>query len=1385
MKKYYYTLISIFIFFYSNATIINVPGDQPTIQAGINATINSDTVLVQPGTYVENINYNGKNITVASLFLTTQDTSYISQTIIDGNQNGSVVIFENEEDSTAMLCGFTITNGQAISGGGIYCSNSNPTIVNIAVQNNGTSDGYTQSGGGIYFSNSGSSLINVTVSDNTMDQQPYGGSSYGAGIYCINSSLNLEHVTIANNIITQGSYGGSGYGGGIYCENSVLTMYNVTIMENTGPEMPGGGICSINSDLSGQNLIIANNAATYGGGICSDNSTLVLQNAIISNNSANPYYTGILNGSDAHGGGISCINGSSFTLQNSTISNNSIGFVLSGGPFNGGGIYCSKSTPTLINVTISDNTTLHQFDHFWGNGGGICCINSTPTLQNVNILGNSAESGGGAYYDNSNANLENVTISDNYADSNGGGIYGTSSTLVFDNINRCNIYLNNAFQGKDLYSDTYLEVIVDTFTVLYPTDVYAKPVENYSFDILHGIVEQVDADLYVSPDGDNTNTGLTVNDPLKNFSYAFSIIRADSLHQNTIHLLEGTYSPTTTEEVFPINVPGYISLVGESESSVILDAEEQSIVFMIDLSAETLITDLTITGGNGSGITVSNCNPDLQNLMVSNNAGNGIYCNDGSSPYLSNVQISGNSGRGVSCENNSNPILENVTIADNSGGGMACSSSNPVLQYVTISGNSAESGGGISCDSANPYLVDVIITNNSATYGGAVYCAFNSSPNLVNVTITGNTAPAGGGIYCSTGSYPVLESGTITDNSASEGGGIYCSSSAPVFDSINRCNIFFNSAYWGNDLWSDTLLELVVDTFTVLYPTEFHAYLIENYTFDILHAKIIQEDADLYVSPEGDNSNSGLTANDPLKTIHYALSKIRTDSLNQNTIFLLEGTYSPSSNGEYFPVNMFNYVRISGVSESNVILDAEGLTRVIEFYDSQGAQISGLTVTGGLDYYNECGIYFYNSSPALENITIAGNGETGMYCINSSPSLDNATIANNAGDGVYCYDGSNPYFKNSQISDNLGRGIRCESGSNPILENVFITNNGGGMHCSQSSPTLMYVTISGNFVYGFWGGGYGGGIQCVDFSSPHLENVFITENYSSGWGGGIYCNSYSSPVLKNVQITGNTADDSGGGVSCNMYSNPVLVNVQITGNTAADDGGGIACYGNCNPTLINVTISDNSANSVGGAIYAYVTSSPLIVNSILWNNSPHEIFGNSINITYSDVKDGWEGEGNIDEDPLFTGSGYYPFALSDDSPCINAGNPDTSGLNLPEFDLAGNTRIYGGRIDMGAYENQSVSTFVTQYLPNDDIEFTCLPNPFSDGMTITWNLAESAYTKIDIYNSSGEKIKELSSEFLSEGKHVYNWKTNDLPQGVCFIRLQVGDEIITKKIIKF
>ena len=141
-------VLVLFSFSQAQATIIHVPADSSTIQGGINGAANGDTVLVQPDTYVENIDFNGHNIVLGSLFLTTSDTSYIDSTIIDGNSSGSVVSFENGEDSTAVITGFTIQNGYSSGyGGGIYCgNNSRPTISNNIIRENEASGDWGKGG---------------------------------------------------------------------------------------------------------------------------------------------------------------------------------------------------------------------------------------------------------------------------------------------------------------------------------------------------------------------------------------------------------------------------------------------------------------------------------------------------------------------------------------------------------------------------------------------------------------------------------------------------------------------------------------------------------------------------------------------------------------------------------------------------------------------------------------------------------------------------------------------------------------------------------------------------------------------------------------------------------------------------------------------------------------------------------------------------------------------------------------------------------------------------------------------------------------------------------------------------------------------------------------
>ena len=118
MKRTGLSLVAILLVALSAfSQIINIPSDYSSIQAGINEASDGDTVLVEEGTYVENINFRGKAITVASQFLIDRDTTHITNTIIDGSEpvypdSGSTVTMLLARDTTSVLCGFTIQGGQ-------------------------------------------------------------------------------------------------------------------------------------------------------------------------------------------------------------------------------------------------------------------------------------------------------------------------------------------------------------------------------------------------------------------------------------------------------------------------------------------------------------------------------------------------------------------------------------------------------------------------------------------------------------------------------------------------------------------------------------------------------------------------------------------------------------------------------------------------------------------------------------------------------------------------------------------------------------------------------------------------------------------------------------------------------------------------------------------------------------------------------------------------------------------------------------------------------------------------------------------------------------------------------------------------------------------------
>lgn len=376
-----------------HARIINIPDDHETIQAGIDASEDGDTVLVQPGEYVENIDFDGKQIILTGTYIFEDDPNLIEETIIDGDSDGSVVTFENEENDNAVLSGFTIQNGSGklqvtenrefyFAGGGIFCSEANPTITNCIISDNSI-DEYTTLGGGIYLYLSFSVITNCTINENSLR----GNTGNGAGIYSIRSTPYIENCRIVDNRINS-QYGS---GGGINCyatDQAIIT--NCTINDNYAPR--GGGLfcyddvdirivgCTIRGNSSSRTgggiqmirsegtisycTIVGNSAALWGGGISihQDNPTIE--------------YSNIISNEAEFGGGITCHFDSDPIMRNCLISANT-------SEVRGGGMYCkSNSSPVLLNCTITGNESEY--------GGAVWCGNNSSPIYANSILWNNS-----------------------------------------------------------------------------------------------------------------------------------------------------------------------------------------------------------------------------------------------------------------------------------------------------------------------------------------------------------------------------------------------------------------------------------------------------------------------------------------------------------------------------------------------------------------------------------------------------------------------------------------------------------------------------------------------------------------------------------------------------------------------------------------------------------------------------------------------------------------------------------------------------------------------------------------------------------------------------------------------------------------------------------
>ncbi len=643
--------------------------------------------------------------------------------------------------------------------------------------------------------------------------------------------------------------------------------------------------------------------------------------------------------------------------------------------------------------------------------------------------------------------------------------------------------------------------------------------------------------------------------------------------------------------------------------------------------------------------------------------------------------------------------------------------------------------------------LNVIDTHTVITPGGGIRLFDAGFVEIKNTKAIKNISIGGGGISaCGQYTSIYFENVEVSNNRGIEGGGMILSSGVQV--ECNNLRVFNNFGLYAMDIfignyndYQGTHIELSlgsalineIDNYYVLdggNSSPPYEAGIGNVTISVQEAFFPEIDQDIYVSPEGNNTNSGLSPTEPLQTLVRAMQMIKSNPDNPNTVHVAPGAYSWSQNNQRFPFSLKSNTKLLGAGIDQTIIEGEnGLVNV------------GVAYTNNLEFG---GMTFQNSS-----------------------GYSYAPLWGGGGENVHIHDLK--YDRTTHINTT---GFSLSGGGDYQIENVIIQNNNShtysdlqAMLLSEGTYTLNNIIIRNNKM--FHGDNYELGIYAVN-SSLDIRNLIITD-----------CQGEDATLL-NYYINQELYSDC----TFEMHNALIFDNNVFTGP------------GTIRPVRINhsfneefsILISNSTiANNYGNRHFAGTVGNAKIYNSIFYNPNSMGDFSVSNfilgpnwewvtvessfynNLFYVESPYIWveeqveQGDNLFSTNPHFLGqyvdsltvSDVDYYKLSDNSPCIDAGFSDTSFL--ASTDLAGNARVWGNAVDIGAFEYNS------EPVHNQDNEVSSIikpqilvyPNPVSQkqskgsGMTnIEFVLPKDIKEKpvLTIYNLKGQKVKKISLE---------------------------------------
>lgn len=497
----------------------------------------------------------------------------------------------------------------------------------------------------------------------------------------------------------------------------------------------------------------------------------------------------------------------------------------------------------------------------------------------------------------------------------------------------------------------------------------------------------------------------------------------------------------------------------------------------------------------------------------------------------------------------------------------------------------------------------------------------------------------------------------------------------------------------------------------------------------------------------------------------------------------------------------------AGTADNTVIDGSSGAGAVIDFGFSAvtGAEIIGFTIQGG-----NRGIYAYNASFRVEACYIENNvlntGSAygaGIYNNSGEVTLVSSVVGQNIGNGS---------------SRAYGGGIYMDGGSVLNMQNVIIESNeiyspnwnyGSGVYCDGCTGNWTNVDFNRNICgTSSWSTG---AAYLRDGADITATNIVLSENENNAenWNytPGIHVDR-SSLSLNGGSSSCNASTDqgssSGWGYSGSLYfdgtsSDPAqgeLQNVVLGGNEMVTSvtwvySVCILARDNTNLNIMNCTLADNTLTGSPTFLDAMAVSSDdasnsvNIVNSILWNPNPHgapEIYddaGTTVNVSYSNVRGGWPGTGNINAAPNFVGGGDYH--LQAPSPGIDQG----TAAGAPATDLDGIARPYNGVVDMGAYEFDPSFTpavacaMSTIILPVTWADISAVPRNNAQ-MEVNWTTTEEVNVRHFVVERSTDgktftPFAELAPQGTPSGPANYTTTDISPQEGINYYRVKNVD----------